>query len=140
MSIPTLTRPLHRGYWTFSLVHSHPKTFPAHCIRNTGISPSSIRIPTKKYSRPFFFFFFAVALRPQRPYGLLGTGAQDVHLAFHRATELWSRPLYHGYWTFSLVRSHPLFVSGVLDVFPCPFSSCNISRPLYLKCGRCVFH
>ena len=28
-----------------------------------------------------------VALRPKRPYGLLGTGAQDVHLDFHTAPE-----------------------------------------------------
>ena len=31
-------------------------------------------------------FFFTVALRSQRPYGLLVTGgAQDVHLDFHTA-------------------------------------------------------
>ena len=32
--------------------------------------------------------FFSVALRPQRPYELLGWGAQDVHLDFHTAPEL----------------------------------------------------
>ena len=31
---------------------------------------------------------FNVALRPHRPYGLLGTGAQDGHLDFHTAFEL----------------------------------------------------
>ena len=31
---------------------------------------------------------FSVALRPQRPKGLLGTGAQDGHLNFHTAPEL----------------------------------------------------
>ena len=32
---------------------------------------------------------FSVALRPQRPYGLLGSGtAQDGHLDFHTAPEL----------------------------------------------------
>jgi len=31
---------------------------------------------------------FSVALRPQRLYGLLGTGAQDVHLHFHTAPGL----------------------------------------------------
>ena len=33
---------------------------------------------------------FSVALRPQRPYGLLGTGAQDVHLDFHTPSVLCS--------------------------------------------------
>ena len=35
-------------------------------------------------------FEFNVAVRPQRPYGLLGTGrgAKDVHLDFHTAPEL----------------------------------------------------
>ena len=33
-------------------------------------------------------FKFTVALRPQRPSGLLGTGAQDGHLEFHTAPEL----------------------------------------------------
>ena len=38
-----------------------------------------------------YFFFFNAALRPQRPYGLLGTGreAQGGHLDFHTALELW---------------------------------------------------
>ena len=34
-----------------------------------------------------FSFFFGVVLRPQRPYGLLGAGAQNVHLDFHTASE-----------------------------------------------------
>ena len=33
-------------------------------------------------------FFCNVALRPQRPYGLLGNGAQDVHLDSQSAHEL----------------------------------------------------
>ena len=37
-----------------------------------------------------FFFFFCVVLRLQRQYGLLGTGAQDVHLDFPTAPELCS--------------------------------------------------
>ena len=33
--------------------------------------------------------WLSVALRPQKPSGLLGTGAQDGHLDFHTAPELW---------------------------------------------------
>ena len=33
-------------------------------------------------------FEYDVALLPQRPYGLLGTGARDVFLDFHIAPEL----------------------------------------------------
>ena len=36
-------------------------------------------------------FEFTVALRPQKPQGLLGTRSQDGHLDFHTASELWSR-------------------------------------------------
>ena len=32
--------------------------------------------------------WFNVALRPQKPKGSLGRGAQDVHLDFHTAPEL----------------------------------------------------
>ena len=34
-------------------------------------------------------FGLSVALRPQKPVGLLGTGAEDGHLDFHTAPELW---------------------------------------------------
>ena len=37
---------------------------------------------------------FSVALRPQRPRGLLRRGAQDGHLDFYTAPELWSWPLH----------------------------------------------
>ena len=33
-------------------------------------------------------FWLSVALRPTKTVGLLGTGAQDVHLDFHTAPEL----------------------------------------------------
>ena len=33
---------------------------------------------------------FSVALRPQKPSGFLGMGAQDGHLHFHTVPELWS--------------------------------------------------
>ena len=34
------------------------------------------------------FGWFSVAIRPQKPVCLLGTGAQDGHLDFHTAPEL----------------------------------------------------
>ena len=33
--------------------------------------------------------WFSVALRPQKPQGSLGRKAQDGHLDFHTAPELW---------------------------------------------------
>ena len=36
----------------------------------------------------------SVALRPQKPSGSLGTGAQDGHLDFHTVPELWKEAAY----------------------------------------------
>ena len=62
----------------------------------------------------------SVALRPQKAWGLLGTGAQDVHLDFHTAPELcmmliWERCLIVGLgWVgFLILQIFLLLVEGV---------------------------
>ena len=54
-------------------------------------------------------FDFNVALRPQKPYGLLGTGAQTCHLDFHTASEPhWQHHnLVKSVWTVSRRHCQP---------------------------------
>jgi len=44
----------------------------------------------KVYCYCCYSYWFSIALRPRKPYGSLGRKAQDSHLDFHTALELWS--------------------------------------------------
>ena len=95
-----------RLYKTLAMLHHVSScTKPWRCyitcqaVRNLGGVTSRVRLyetvavlhPASGCTKPWRCgrsFKFSIALRPQRPYGLLETGAQDVHLHFHTASEL----------------------------------------------------
>ena len=62
----------------------------SNCLKYSALTVEEDR-PTTRPKTSLLVVKFNVALRPQRPYGQLQTGAQDVHLDFHTAPEHWYR-------------------------------------------------
>ena len=57
-----------------------------HCYIVVQIKLAVVATPLRAHKKSCKF---SVALHPQRLYGLSGTGAQDGHLNFHTAPDLW---------------------------------------------------
>ena len=75
----------------------------------------SVAVWTLNRNCRLLMIVWSVALRPQKTVGLLGTGAQDGHLDFHTAPELWNNTIQYNTTLLSLCREICLCILVLMD-------------------------